>query len=69
MGINLRGTVFLSQAVAKAMLATPSDHQRSIITITSVSAEMASPKRSDYCISKAGFDVGENLRCGSPRKT
>ncbi|RUY36739.1 3-ketoacyl-ACP reductase, partial [Mesorhizobium sp. M7A.F.Ca.CA.002.07.1.1] len=56
LGINLRGTVFLSQAVAKAMLAAPGD-QRSIITITSVSAEMASPERPDYCISKAGLSM------------
>jgi NAD(P)-dependent dehydrogenase (short-subunit alcohol dehydrogenase family) len=57
LGINLRGTVFLSQAVAKAMLATPGDHTKSIITITSVSAEMASPERADYCISKAGLSM------------
>jgi len=57
LGINLRGTVFLSQAVARAMLATPGDHPKSIITITSVSAEMASPERSDYCISKAGLSM------------
>jgi NAD(P)-dependent dehydrogenase (short-subunit alcohol dehydrogenase family) len=57
LGINLRGTAFLSQAVAKAMLATPSDHARSIITITSVSADMASPERSDYCVSKAGLSM------------
>jgi NAD(P)-dependent dehydrogenase (short-subunit alcohol dehydrogenase family) len=56
LGINLRGTVFLSQAVAKAMLATSGD-RRSIITITSVSAEMASPERPDYCISKAGLSM------------
>ncbi|UCI09129.1 3-ketoacyl-ACP reductase [Mesorhizobium sp. B1-1-8] len=57
LGINLRGTVFLSQAVAKAMLATPGDHAKSIITITSVSAAMASPERADYCISKAGLSM------------
>ncbi|MER9210736.1 3-ketoacyl-ACP reductase [Mesorhizobium sp. M0663] len=57
LGINLRGTVFLSQAVAKAMLGLPSDGARSIITITSVSAAMASPERSDYCISKAGLSM------------
>jgi NAD(P)-dependent dehydrogenase (short-subunit alcohol dehydrogenase family) len=33
LSINLRGTVFLSQAVAKAMLAKPSDQAKSIITI------------------------------------
>jgi NAD(P)-dependent dehydrogenase (short-subunit alcohol dehydrogenase family) len=56
-GINLRGTVFLSQAVAKAMLRQPEGHIRSIITITSVSAEMASPERSEYCMSKAGLSM------------
>ncbi|RWL50141.1 MAG: 3-ketoacyl-ACP reductase [Mesorhizobium sp.] len=57
LNINLRGTVFLSQAVAKAMLATPSNAARSIITITSVSATMASPERADYCMSKAGLSM------------
>ena len=57
LNINLRGTVFLSQTVAKAMLATPGDHPHSIITITSVSAEMASPERADYCVSKAGLSM------------
>ncbi|RUW64472.1 MULTISPECIES: 3-ketoacyl-ACP reductase [unclassified Mesorhizobium] len=57
LGINLRGTVFLSQAVAKAMLAKPSDQAKSIITITSISAEAASPERADYCVSKAGLSM------------
>ncbi|RWM13520.1 MAG: 3-ketoacyl-ACP reductase [Mesorhizobium sp.] len=57
LSVNLRGTVFLSQAVARAMLAAPGDYPRSIITITSVSAEMASPERADYCISKAGLSM------------
>lgn len=51
--INLKGSFFLAQAVAKRMLATPSEHYRSITFITSVSAQMASPERADYCISKA----------------
>lgn len=57
MSVNLRGTVFLSQAVAKAMLAQASEGPRSIVTVTSVSAEMASPERSDYCVSKAGLSM------------
>ncbi|MGX5801758.1 3-ketoacyl-ACP reductase [Bradyrhizobium sp. Arg314] len=57
LNINLRGTVFLSQAVAKAMLGAPAGSARSIITITSVSAAMASPERADYCISKAGLSM------------
>jgi len=54
MGVNLRGAFFLAQQVAKRMLATPSPHYRSITFVTSVSAQMASPERADYCISKTG---------------
>lgn len=53
MGINLKGAFFLAQQVAKRMLATTSDDYRSITFVTSVSAQMASPERADYCISKA----------------
>ena len=57
MGINLRGTFFLSQSVARWMVAHPRDDgfRRSIVSIGSVSAEMATPERSEYCISKAGL--------------
>jgi len=57
LSVNLRGTVFLSQAVARAMLATKPVFPRSIITVTSVSAEMASPERADYCMSKAALSM------------
>lgn len=57
MSVNLRGTVFLTQAVARAMLATPAAVSRTIVNITSVSAEFASPERVDYCISKAGLSM------------
>ena len=53
MGINLRGAFFLAQQVARQMLANNSPHYRSITFVTSVSAQMASPERADYCISKA----------------
>jgi 3-oxoacyl-[acyl-carrier protein] reductase len=62
---NLRGTVFFTQAVVKAMLASPSGMPRSVVNITSVSAAMSSPERLDYCISKAGlasFSQGLALR-------
>ena len=55
--VNLRGTVFFCQAVARAMLAASPDPGRSIITVTSVSAEFASPERLDYCVSKAGLSM------------
>ena len=57
--VNLRGTVFLSQAVARAMLAKATDHAKSIITITSVSADAASPGEPLGEGGEAG-DVGED---------
>ena len=36
---------------------TPTTEPRTIVNITSVSAEMASPERADYCISKAGLSM------------
>jgi NAD(P)-dependent dehydrogenase (short-subunit alcohol dehydrogenase family) len=53
MGINLRGAFFLAQEVARRMLATPSDHYRSMLFVTSVSAQMISVERAEYCLSKS----------------
>jgi NAD(P)-dependent dehydrogenase (short-subunit alcohol dehydrogenase family) len=54
--VNLRGTIFLTQAVVRWMLAhSAGDRPRSIIHVTSVSASLVSPERLDYCISKAGL--------------
>jgi len=68
MAVNLRGTVFLTQAVVSAMLSQPpADAPRSIVTITSVSAELASSERIDYCMSKAALAMwvrGLALRLG-----
>jgi NAD(P)-dependent dehydrogenase (short-subunit alcohol dehydrogenase family) len=65
-GTNLRGTMFFTQAVVRAMLATGEQtFARTVINITSVSAEMSSPERLDYCVSKAGlaaFSKGLALR-------
>jgi NAD(P)-dependent dehydrogenase (short-subunit alcohol dehydrogenase family) len=57
MAVNLRGTIFLTQAVVRWMLAHPAGEgrPRSIVHVTSVSAALASPERLDYCISKAGL--------------
>ncbi|MCP8938260.1 3-ketoacyl-ACP reductase [Alsobacter sp. SYSU M60028] len=58
MGVNLRGTLFLSIACARLMLAAaPAPRRRAIVTISSVSAELASPERTDYCVSKAGLSM------------
>ncbi len=60
--VNLRGTLFLTQQVAKRMLARPPSYPRAILTISSVSAALASPERADYCISKAGLAMAvQNL--------
>jgi NAD(P)-dependent dehydrogenase (short-subunit alcohol dehydrogenase family) len=54
MGVNLRGAFFLAQEVARRMVNQPSDSYRSMSFITSVSAEMVSIERAEYCLSKAG---------------
>jgi NAD(P)-dependent dehydrogenase (short-subunit alcohol dehydrogenase family) len=55
--VNLRGTFFFTQAVARQMLAHVSVHPRSIVTVSSVSAGMASVDRGEYCVSKAGLGM------------
>lgn len=56
MDVNLRGTVFLTQAALPLMLDTPSTPvERCIVNITSVSATHASVDRLDYCMSKAAL--------------
>lgn len=57
MDINLRGNFFLAQAVARRMLAQDATDYRSMIFVTSVSAEMVSPERAEYCISKAAASM------------
>jgi NAD(P)-dependent dehydrogenase (short-subunit alcohol dehydrogenase family) len=57
LGVNLRGTFFLTQRVAKRMLAAPSESFRSIVTISSVNAFMAGGTRADYSISKAALTM------------
>ncbi len=58
MSVNLRGALFLTQAVARVMLARKEEgHRRTIVAISSVSAELVSPDRAEYCISKAGLSM------------
>ncbi len=57
LGVNLRGTFFLTQAVARQMLAAPAPSGRAIVTVSSVSAEMASIERGEYCLSKAALPM------------
>ncbi len=62
--VNLKGPYFLTQAVARWMIvqrrADP-DFDGSIINISSVSAELASINRGDYCMSRAGTSMATKL--------
>ena len=58
---NLQGPYFLTQLVANAMIADSAAPRRGIVFITSVSAEMASVNRGDYCVSKAGLSMAAKL--------
>ena len=61
---NLQGPYFLTQAIAREQAmrrqADPA-FRAAIVFITSVSAEMASTNRGDYCISKAGLSMAARL--------
>lgn len=58
-GINTKGTLFMSQLVAKQMLRQePAGPKRgTIINISSCSAVVSSPNRGEYCVSKAGISM------------
>ncbi len=61
--INTRGTFFLSQVVAKRMIApdAPVRGHRSLCFVSSVNAAMASLNRAEYCVSKAGVTMVARL--------
>ena len=62
MGINLRGPFFLTQQVARRMVAAPTGkHPRSIICISSANATLVAPERADYCLSKTGVSMMTKL--------
>ena len=61
LGINLRGTFFLTQKIAKRMAETKTDAMRAVIFITSISATVSSVNRGEYCISKAGLSMAATL--------
>jgi len=69
--INLKGPYFLTQLVAREMLANirgttasssaAESYTPAIITISSISAYAASTNRGDYCIAKAGLSMMTKL--------
>lgn len=62
-GINTKGTLFLTQLVAKQMLKQPVMEKKrgTIVNVCSCSAEVSSPNRGEYCISKAGLSMVTTL--------
>lgn len=61
---NLQGPYFLTQATARWMIkqkASNPDWSGCIISVSSISATVASPSRGEYCISKAGVSMATQL--------
>ncbi len=63
MGVNTKGTLFLTQLVAKQMLRQEWiwEKRGTIVNIGSCSAEVSSTARGEYCISKAGVAMATQL--------
>jgi NAD(P)-dependent dehydrogenase (short-subunit alcohol dehydrogenase family) len=62
--INLQGPYFLTQALARQMAARKAadpSFAAAIVFVTSVSAEMVSIARGEYCVSKAGLAMAARL--------
>lgn len=55
-GTNLRGTMFMTQLVARQMLKQPRDGEKraTIVNVGSASGTVSSVNRGEYCMSKAG---------------
>jgi len=61
---NLQGPYFLTQSLARDIVGrrqTDPAFRAAIVFVTSVSAELASPNRGEYCVSKAGLAMTVKL--------
>jgi len=64
MGVNARGTFFLTQNVARQMAARTAGEDAvppAVIFITSISAVTSSTARAEYCVSKAAMSMTASL--------
>lgn len=64
LNINLRGPVFFAQKIAREMtwLKNQIENYRPVIIfVSSVSAVLSSPNRTEYCISKAGISMASTV--------
>jgi len=60
LGINLKGTFFLSQAIARYMVENKKANEKyegCIVNVSSISSVVASVNRAEYCISKTGISM------------
>lgn len=63
-GVNLKGPFFLTQLAARWMIelsGTEADYRGCVINISSVSAEILSLNRGDYCLTKAASGMATRL--------
>lgn len=58
-GTNLKGTMFLTQMIAKYMIRQEETDGKkgTIVNISSFSSSVSSPNRAEYCVSKAGISM------------
>lgn len=59
-GTNVKGTMFMTQAVVNEMLKQPvkaNGIRAIVVNISSFSATVSSPNRPEYCVSKAGVSM------------
>lgn len=65
MNVNLRGSFFLTQRIARRMIAAPAGDvtrpTRSIVFVSSGNAVIATQAQADYCISKSGIAMMSTL--------
>lgn len=62
--INLRGPYFLTQQVARVLLEQPRTEpgvRGTILNVGSISADVVSTNRGEYCVSKAGVSMATRL--------
>ena len=64
MNINLKGPVFFAQKIAKEMIWLKQKidgYKPTIVFISSVSAQMSTTNRAEYCVSKAGLSMASTV--------
>ncbi len=58
LSVNLKGAMFMTQLAAKQMISQPQRNNRgTIINIASISSDVVSLNRGEYCVSKAGLSM------------